>query len=201
MRAIAQVSLFILTFFSLGACMPSPPLSYYTSPQSTGYNEQALGGICERCGRQFQFSANQLNNVPNITCPYCQHSQDTKQASLRWVNLKSRQEQINNQALANAIVKGVAQGVNKNNSTYNTTNSSASSCSSDYGCGYGQKCVKAPYESTGVCMKTVNQFGVQEYGTPDSSSIGVNTGNKSCNFDTDCPVGFKCDSKYKACVK
>ena len=77
---------------------------------------------------------------------------------------------------------------------------SPKSCSSDYSCGVGYKCVKGMYESQGVCMQTVNQYGVQEFGSPKIDSIGVNT-TAQCQGSLDCPIGFTCDMKLKACIK
>lgn len=79
-------------------------------------------------------------------------------------------------------------------------NSIAKSCTSDFSCGMGYQCVKEPFKMSGVCMKTVNNYGVQTYNSPSTNSVGVKTSG-SCNFNTDCPVGFKCDRNYKECVK
>ena len=77
----------------------------------------------------------------------------------------------------------------------------AKPCSSDYGCRYGQKCVKAPYKSRGVCMDVVDQYGIKQYRQPNANSIGPNLGREQCRFNTDCSIGFKCDRTYKVCVK
>lgn len=75
-------------------------------------------------------------------------------------------------------------------------------CSSDYDCGIGNSCVKELYSSDGICMKNVDEFGTPEYSLPDPNSIGPNMDDEGgCTFDTDCPVGFECNSKYKICVK
>lgn len=75
------------------------------------------------------------------------------------------------------------------------------SCMSDFSCGIGHKCVKKPYQSNGVCMKSVNEYGVQQYNMPSTDSIGPNMNNNGCSFDMDCPIGFRCDGSYKTCVK
>ena len=49
-------------------------------------------------------------------------------------------------------------------------------------------------------LKTVNNYGVRTYNSPSTNSIGVKTSG-SCTFNTDCSIGFKCDRKYKECVK
>jgi len=88
------------------------------------------------------------------------------------------------------------------NSAYTPTSTYTddSSCSSDYSCGVGFSCIKKPFSSTGVCLKSVNSYGTPTYKMPDPDSIGVKT-EGSCTFSTDCPIGFRCDSNLKACVK
>jgi len=81
-----------------------------------------------------------------------------------------------------------------------TSYSIAKSCSSDFSCGMGYTCVKQPFKMSGTCMKTVNNYGVRTYNSPSTNSIGVKTSG-SCTFNTDCSIGFKCDRKYKECVK
>lgn len=83
---------------------------------------------------------------------------------------------------------------------YKPTAQVDSGCSSDFACGSGYSCIKAPFQSSGVCMKSVNAQGVPVYNTPKSDSIRINTQGQ-CRFDTDCPIGFKCDQTYNACVK
>ena len=75
-------------------------------------------------------------------------------------------------------------------------------CTSDFSCGIGYTCVKAPLKSNGECMKSVDEYGARQYNVPDSDSIGPNMNlNGQCDFNTDCPIGFRCDRKLKACVK
>ena len=87
--------------------------------------------------------------------------------------------------------------------TYGRSSSSNDNdCSSDFSCGMGRKCVKKPGQSFGICMAEVNRYGTKTYSSPSSSSIGIRSYNSSdCTFNTDCPTGFRCDRKYKACVK
>jgi hypothetical protein len=76
--------------------------------------------------------------------------------------------------------------------------SAIASCNSDYDCGYGNKCVKAQYNLRGTCMKSINQYGTQQYNTP-KANFGVNM-NRQCRFDMECPIGFKCTSGGN-CIK
>ena len=78
----------------------------------------------------------------------------------------------------------------------------AKSCSSDYSCGIGYTCVKDLYKSRGTCMKTVNEYGVQQFNMPSSNSLRIRGYNDAeCTFNTDCPIGFKCDRRSKVCIK
>jgi len=76
----------------------------------------------------------------------------------------------------------------------------AKSCYSDFNCGMGGACVKEPFKNKGVCMKTTNSYGVRTYNAPSTNSLGTKSSG-SCSFNTDCPIGFKCDRRYKECVK
>jgi hypothetical protein len=79
---------------------------------------------------------------------------------------------------------------------------SAAECSSDFDCGIGYKCVKPPFESYGTCMKKVDEYGLPTLDLPSLDSVGPNMNiSGDCDFDTDCPIGFRCDRKYKACVR
>ena len=49
-------------------------------------------------------------------------------------------------------------------------------------------------------MKTTNNYGVRTYNTPSTNSLGTKSSG-SCSFNTECPIGFKCDRRYKECVK
>jgi hypothetical protein len=75
-------------------------------------------------------------------------------------------------------------------------------CYSDFGCGIGSKCVKAPLQSQGVCMQTVDDYGTRTYDMPKLKSIEPNMNiDGECQFNTDCPIGFECNKTYKVCVK
>ena len=89
---------------------------------------------------------------------------------------------------------------NKQFQQHQITDSNNSGCSSDYSCGIGYKCVKAPFEISGICMKSVNEYGIQKYDLPRTNSINIKS-KGDCYFNSDCPIGFLCDAKYKACVK
>jgi hypothetical protein len=75
-------------------------------------------------------------------------------------------------------------------------------CFSDYGCPPGYDCVKEPFHADGVCMQQVDRFGVPSYKLPSPDSVLPNIHLEGeCRFDTDCPIGFRCDIRYKVCVK
>jgi hypothetical protein len=91
--------------------------------------------------------------------------------------------------------------VNRTDTNRVTLNEDSSrSCSSDFFCNFGERCVKAKYGSYGVCMKTVDDFGIPTYDSPSSDSIGMKMDDE-CSFDFDCPIGFSCHNTYKVCVK
>ena len=73
-------------------------------------------------------------------------------------------------------------------------------CYSDFDCGIGYKCVKAPFNSEGTCMKSVDEYGLPQYNMPSIDSIGPKM-SEGCEFDSDCPIGFRCDRYYKECVR
>jgi|GEM_PF-1328788 len=64
-----------------------------------------------------------------------------------------------------------------------------SDCFSDFDCGICYRCVKAPYKTYGVCMKSVDEYGTQQYDLPRLDSISPRY-EGDCDFDTDCPIGF-----------
>ncbi len=75
-------------------------------------------------------------------------------------------------------------------------------CSSDYSCPYGSRCIKPNFSTTGTCAKVVDNYGTPTYEGPRVDSVAPKTPSKSdCQFDTDCPVGFRCDFKSGACMK
>jgi hypothetical protein len=73
-------------------------------------------------------------------------------------------------------------------------------CYSDFDCGIGYKCVKSMYSVSGICMRSVDEFGTPKYNMPSTDSIYPKT-KAGCTFDTDCPIGFRCDSYYNECVR
>ena len=77
----------------------------------------------------------------------------------------------------------------------------AGACSSDFSCGIGAQCVKEPFKSRGVCMKTVDRYGTRTFDLPRTNSVGPRMDSGDCSFNTDCGIGFKCDRRYKVCVK
>ncbi|MHB8790174.1 MAG: hypothetical protein ACYDBT_09865 [Desulfobulbaceae bacterium] len=200
-----HISLLAGILISIFLLSCGPPVSYYTDPNSWGYNQQKLGAICEHCGKQFQLSGNQLDNLTNIQCPYCGNLSNTKISAAKWVQEKNQLDQQEANLLLQGLLIGTVNAINSHNnsrSVESVNSYQSNGCSSDYECGIGKKCVKAPLKSQGVCMKTVDEFGVYTYEVPNSSSIGINMDLQGkCTLETDCPVGFRCDNEYKACVK
>jgi len=74
------------------------------------------------------------------------------------------------------------------------------SCISDFDCRFGEQCVKAPFKLRGICMQSVDDFGIRQYPAPDPDSFMPKL-EGDCQFDIDCPIGFYCHPYYKACVK
>lgn len=89
MKKILVISLCLL---SVGCATLDP--TYYTNSNSPGYREFALGGLCEKCNRVFNFTGEQFDNIENIQCPYCGHVQNLKMASNRYTYWKQQQDQI-----------------------------------------------------------------------------------------------------------
>lgn len=112
-----------------------------------------------------------------------------------------------------SALMGIAEGNNQLNAYYDclagvkrkvvgqsSPKKHSKTCSSDYDCGIGYACVKEPYNFSGICMQTVNKFGGPTYDLPRLDSVNIKSKGE-CRFDTDCPIGFHCDFKYKACVQ
>ncbi len=75
-------------------------------------------------------------------------------------------------------------------------------CTNDLECGGALKCVKQPLSSSGQCLQPVNNFGTPINTLPNPSSVLPNLSTKGqCQFDTQCPVAFKCEQQLKVCVK
>lgn len=78
----------------------------------------------------------------------------------------------------------------------------SNNCSSDFNCGLGMKCVKAPLAANGVCLKEVDKHNLPTFPDKDPSSILPNMSlNGQCTFNTDCSIGYSCDSTLKVCVR
>lgn len=73
-------------------------------------------------------------------------------------------------------------------------------CLSDFNCGIGYKCVKEPFKTRGICMKTVDEYGIPQYNLPDLDSVYPRL-KGDCDYDLDCPIGFYCHKKFKVCIK
>lgn len=111
-----------------------------------------------------------------------------------------------------AAFQGFAQGMqnasqtSSNRSSYvapSTPSPAETGCSSDYSCGVGQTCVKQFYNSTGVCMRKVNEYGGPSYLPPDTNSVGPNLPDQSSctRLGMSCPIGFRCDTGSGRCIK
>jgi hypothetical protein len=75
-------------------------------------------------------------------------------------------------------------------------------CTSDFGCGAGFACVKPNYSGQGTCLKSVDDVGVPTFDGPSLDSVGPKLPDPhDCDFDTDCPAGFRCEPKSGACVR
>ena len=85
---------------------------YYTNPNSAGYYQQGLGGLCQNCNRQFAISAHQLNNVENTTCPYCGTTQNTKMASNRYTYEAQKAQTVANAQFAGGLAKTLQNSMN-----------------------------------------------------------------------------------------
>ena len=76
--------------------------NYYTNPNSPGYNEPSISGLCEMCNRVFTVSRHTFDTSENVQCCYCGHVQNLKMAVNRYAYLQQQQEaQANQQMLQN----------------------------------------------------------------------------------------------------
>lgn len=76
--------------------------NYYTDPNSPGYTESAIGGLCEECNRVFNVSKQQYDTIENVQCLYDGHIQNLKMAVNRYTYLIQQQEaQADQRALSN----------------------------------------------------------------------------------------------------
>lgn len=92
--------------------------------------------------------------------------------------------------VAGAFLSGMSSGLQQGTSTREVA-SARKTCWSDFGCGVGERCVKAPYRSQGYCAQEVNEYGTPTYAPPSTDSV-MPGAEGQCYFDTDCPVGFHC---------
>jgi hypothetical protein len=67
--------------------------------QEQQQNQQAHTGSCHNCNRNFTFTAQQFDTLPNITCPFCGTSQNLRRAQARhnYDAQQRQQDQQNNQ--------------------------------------------------------------------------------------------------------
>ena len=77
-----------------------------------------------------------------------------------------------------------------------------SGCASDFNCPFGHRCVKPNFATAGTCMQEVNQYGTPTFKGPETDSVMPKMPSPSdCHFDTECPIGFRCDNSSGTCVK
>lgn len=75
-------------------------------------------------------------------------------------------------------------------------------CSSDLDCGIGWLCTKPNYSAVGVCLRSVNEFGVPQYDVPRSESILLKVPSPvDCRTSFECPVGFACNQASGMCLR
>jgi len=54
------------------------------NPENKEYHKPVIGGLCEKCGKTFTFSGDQLDHEKMGACPYCKHEQNLKEACNRY---------------------------------------------------------------------------------------------------------------------
>jgi hypothetical protein len=104
------IIVFTIIIFLLTGCATT---AYYTNPNSAGYYEQGLGGLCEKCGRQFVFSGYQLDTLENITCLYCGHAQNIQMAANRYTYEAQRQQTASNTRLFMGVTNAIQESNRK----------------------------------------------------------------------------------------
>ncbi|MDR9499732.1 MAG: hypothetical protein RI556_11200 [Hydrogenovibrio sp.] len=87
---------------------------------------------------------------------------------------------------------------NKRKTIKNKTTEKANTCYSSTECGIGQNCIKKPGQLKGVCAKSFDARGNQNL---DIDVDSFKPGTIECNYSSDCPTGYACDSIYKKCLK
>ncbi|MHC4123958.1 MAG: hypothetical protein ACYSSI_10325 [Planctomycetota bacterium] len=109
MRRIVILAALLTTILLTGCATFNE--AYYTDPNSQGYNEAVLNGLCENCNRDFNFSHAQANYYENISCPYCGHTQN-----LRMANNRAKYEYERQQEASNAqFIMGIADSFRRAN--------------------------------------------------------------------------------------
>ena len=74
-------------------------------------------------------------------------------------------------------------------------------CSSDFECGIGWACIKPNFSTSGTCLRSVNEYGNQQYNLPRLDSVAPKMPSRHDCHLMDCPIGFRCDTATGACVK
>lgn len=106
------------------------------------------------------------------------------------------------QAIGNGLSAAGRSQAETDSSLPSGAAATAETCSSDYSCGIGSRCVKPNFSGVGVCMRAVNEYGVQTYGTPDPNSVFPKAPKSTdCNVGTVCPPLFHCDLQSGTCIK
>lgn len=94
-----------------------------------------------------------------------------------------------------AIGEGMARGSGRGDTVI-----IGEGCRSDFNCSYGERCVKPPMKSKGVCLKAVDSYGLPTLDGPSMESIYPRT-DLGCISSAECPVGFRCNSQLKVCTR
>jgi TPR repeat protein len=76
--------------------------------------------------------------------------------------------------------------------------SEPSGCKSDYNCPNGSACVKKPHHYRGICLRSVDRWGLRAY---EKNLDSFEAGKSTCTLASGCPIGFRCDLQLQQCVK
>jgi hypothetical protein len=168
---------------------------------STGLEGETVHGMVES---PIWFKTASRTTIVNHFSKFCDSYGIARDTSEFRECVRNSEQASRSNTMANyrAIVSGInaaAEQANSPSQTYNPAVTApiggySRSCSSDSSCSTGEVCVKAPGKTRGQCMQSVNKYGIQKYNRTGSSTT-------SCTTRSDCPYGFTCDRKLKACVR